>query len=161
MKFEPKDSSSGIHYSWNFGDGNSDTVNIHPTHVYPNNTIYVASLSVRNSSGCTKTFKDTVNLIITDMETISQPGFNARIYPNPFKDITNISYTLEDESSMQIIVYDVFGQTVANLVDNIKQKPGNYSYQLDASNYNLTAGVYLVKIKKNDIVIDKRILRIK
>ena len=161
VQFLPKDSNSAYHYSWTFGDGNSDTVNIKPTHSYSANTIYLASLSVRNSQGCKNTFKDSVNLVITNVESSSQPGFKVQLYPNPFKDYTIINYTLERESSVQIIVLDVFGNVIANLVENPKQLPGDYSYKLDPSSYNMSAGVYLVKIKMNDFETDKMIFRAK
>ena len=161
VQFLPKDSNNAFHYSWDFGDGNSDTVNIKPTHSYSSNTIYLASLSVRNTQGCKNTFKDSVNLIITNVETINLPGFNVELYPNPFRDFTIINYTLEKESSIQITVFDIYGKTIARLMENTRQLPGDYSYKLDPSAYNMSAGVYLVKIKVNDIEVDKMIFRVK
>ena len=160
VRFEPADSSGSLRYNWAFGDGNSDTVKIHPVHSYASKTVFVAKLTVRSAQGCTNTSTDTVDLTVTGLDFTSQSGFKADLYPNPFTNIINIAYTLEKESFMKITVYDMFGKSVSTLVDNSSQLPGNYSYKFDATTNNLKAGIYIIQFRMNDTVIEKRIIKV-
>jgi PKD repeat protein len=54
-------SGDGISYSWNFGDGNIDSV-ANPLHGYADTGIYVISLVVTDSNGCDSTMFAVVNV---------------------------------------------------------------------------------------------------
>ncbi len=60
--------------------------------------------------------------------------------PNPFKTKTTISYSLEKEQRVNILIYDNNGNILADLV-NKKQRPGDYEIEFDAS--GLAAGIYI------------------
>ncbi|WP_298540062.1 lytic polysaccharide monooxygenase [uncultured Aquimarina sp.] len=73
-------------------------------------------------------------------------------YPNPFSGQSTIKYSLESESSVNIKVYDILGQEVATLVDEVKnageheiifnadriQGNGIYFYVFKVGNYKET-----------------------
>ncbi|MFC1570098.1 two-component regulator propeller domain-containing protein [bacterium] len=69
-------------------------------------------------------------------------------YPNPFNPSTHIKYELAQGSFVQLVVYDVSGQEVKRLVNEI-QAPNSYQVswngtdQLDRS---VAAGVYIAKL---------------
>jgi len=65
-------------------------------------------------------------------------------YPNPFNPATSISYALPVESRVRISVYNILGEILVNLVDDIKPS-GNYKVNWDAS--KLSSGLYLYKIE--------------
>ena len=46
--------SNIVSWNWNFGDGNSDTVNQNPTHIYANDGNYNATLTVKDGNGCSQ-----------------------------------------------------------------------------------------------------------
>ena len=48
-------------YSWNFGDGNTSTLQ-NPTHTYSNNGTYTATLIVTNAFGCSDTIQQSVQV---------------------------------------------------------------------------------------------------
>jgi len=85
-------------------------------------------------------------------------------YPNPFNPTTTINYSIpniernEKISSVQLIVYDVLGKTVATLV-NAKQLTGDYEVVFDAS--KLTSGVYYYKLQAGELVETKKLLLLK
>ncbi|MBE0571139.1 MAG: TIGR03790 family protein, partial [Ignavibacteriaceae bacterium] len=60
-------------------------------------------------------------------------------FPNPFNPTTTIKYDLPQTSDVSLIIYDILGRKVKELV-NTKQQAGRYEVQFDAS--NLASGVY-------------------
>lgn len=65
-------------------------------------------------------------------------------YPNPFNPATTISYSIGEDSRVSIKVFNLLGQQVAQLVDEIKPA-GSYDLIFDAE--GLPGGVYLYSIK--------------
>lgn len=64
-------------------------------------------------------------------------------YPNPFNPVTNIRYSIPNESRVNIAIYNMLGQQVAELLNETRQA-GNYEVQFDAG--RLASGVYLYRI---------------
>ena len=84
-------------------------------------------------------------------------------FPNPFNPVTNIEYELRKDSFVNIIVYDVLGKVVNNLV-NKNQSSGYKSVQWDATNNqgeSVSAGVYLYNIQAGDFNQTKKMILLK
>jgi hypothetical protein len=64
-------------------------------------------------------------------------------YPNPFNPSTTIEYSLPDNELVKIKVYDVLGNEITTLVNDI-QSAGTYKVSFDAK--NLSTGVYFYRI---------------
>jgi hypothetical protein len=79
-------------------------------------------------------------------------------YPNPFNPSTVISYSLPQNSSVTLKVYDVLGNEVAALV-NQTQSAGKYDVRFDAS--GLSNGIYFYTIKADDFNSTKKMILIK
>ena len=80
---------------------------------------------------------------ISDLENnnISAIG----IYPNPSKELVNISYQLSKNSDVSIEIYDITGTNL--FVNNTKnQSLGSYTLKLNVKELGLKQGLYLVKI---------------
>ncbi len=89
-------------------------------------------------------------------EDISVSSFTlSQNYPNPFNPSTTISYSIPQDSFVQLSVYDMLGQEVANLVSK-DQSVGNYSVVFDAS--SLTSGVYFYKIQAGNFISTKKMI---
>ncbi len=74
-------------------------------------------------------------------------------YPNPFNPITTIKYQLPEESYVTLKIYNLLGQEVRNLVDNI-QKAGYNSIEWDGKNNsgtNVSSGIYIYKLDAQSI----------
>lgn len=67
-------------------------------------------------------------------------------YPNPFNPQTTITYSLFMEIDVTLEVYDVTGRKITTLVDE-RQEAGSYDLQFDASEYNLSTGMYLYRMQ--------------
>jgi hypothetical protein len=76
-------------------------------------------------------------------------------YPNPFNPLTNISFTLPNETQVKVTVYNLLGQTVAILFDGHKPA-GSYSLTFEASNFS--SGIYFYEIKCNKFHEIKKML---
>jgi hypothetical protein len=67
-------------------------------------------------------------------------------YPNPFNSQTKIKFALPVTEKVEIKVYNILGQEIATLLNDIKQ-PAYYEIIFDASKYNLASGVYIVNLR--------------
>jgi len=75
--------------------------------------------------------------------------FLKQAYPNPFNPSTTISYSLPEQSTVKVIVFDIRGQEVMTLQET-KQYPGNYEIQwngLDQSDNPMSTGVYFARLE--------------
>lgn len=77
---------------------------------------------------------------------VSQPvAFGLEpTYPNPFVDATHIRYAIPETAEVQLDVYNLLGQRVARLVDEVRE-PGRYeiTFRPDAS---LASGTYIYRL---------------
>jgi len=70
-------------------------------------------------------------------------------YPNPFNPSTTIEYSIPRTSRLSLSVYNILGQKVATLVDDVKPA-GSYTARwggTDAAGNSVASGVYLCTIK--------------
>ncbi|MCE1166453.1 MAG: T9SS type A sorting domain-containing protein, partial [Bacteroidetes bacterium] len=90
------------------------------------------------------------SLVQKDNETPTKDKesyFEAKNYPNPFNPVTTISYTLRENTSVRLTVYDRLGREVKTLVDE-NQSAGTHT--VDFNGGNLPSGIYFYRIKTND-----------
>jgi len=69
-------------------------------------------------------------------------------YPNPFNPFTSIKYNLPEKSTVNLIVTDMLGRTVATLVNGI-QETGARTAIFDAS--ALSSGSYIATVTMTGI----------
>ncbi|HPT72179.1 MAG TPA: T9SS type A sorting domain-containing protein, partial [Candidatus Cloacimonadota bacterium] len=96
-------------------------------------------------------------------DNIQVPNIFAleRNYPNPFNPSTTIRYAIKDQGRVTLRVYNVKGQLVNTLVNDIKS-PGKYSLIFDGTDTfgkSLASGVYFYRLSSgNQTVTNKMIL---
>jgi hypothetical protein len=86
-------------------------------------------------------------------------------YPNPFNPTTVISYQLAVGSQVTLKVYDILGNEVAVLVNEVKQ-PGVYKIDFSAEGgsasggdaRSLSSGVYIYKLETSKLVETKKMI---
>ncbi|HEX2786496.1 MAG TPA: T9SS type A sorting domain-containing protein [Ignavibacteria bacterium] len=67
----------------------------------------------------------------------------AQNYPNPFNPSTRINYELTDDGKVNLVIFDITGRQVAQLV-NENQIAGYYNLEFNAK--NLSSGIYYYQI---------------
>lgn len=70
---------------------------------------------------------------------------NVSIFPNPFTDFVEISYTLNAKSSVKLNIFDITGKCVKTIVNN-KQGSGNHKITWKP---NILSGLYLYQLEVN------------
>ncbi len=76
-------------------------------------------------------------------------------YPNPFNPTTNISFSLKDESYVEISIYNLKGQRVTSLV-NGRLDSGNHTVVWNGDNVkgeSVSSGIYFSKLKTDGEVV--------
>ncbi|MBR77796.1 MAG: hypothetical protein CMD36_07810, partial [Flavobacteriales bacterium] len=68
---------------------------------------------------------------------------NLDVYPNPSRDIFNVSFTSEEAQDITVKVINVLGEEIIR--DERQQFEGNYNKTIDLTNYK--KGIYLLKVK--------------
>ena len=94
----------------------------------------------------------------TDTET-PQGFVLSQNYPNPFNPTTNITYSIEKQGAVSLVVYNLLGNEIARLVDNQIQTAGSHIISFDAS--SLSSGVYFYKLQTNNTSVTKKMLLMK
>jgi hypothetical protein len=79
-------------------------------------------------------------------------------YPNPFNPTTRIEYSVPVRSQVSLKVFNLLGQEVMILVDDVQQ-PGNYIATFNAT--GLTSGVYFYKLESSNVSLSKKLVLLK
>lgn len=80
------------------------------------------------------------------------------IYPNPFNPSTRITFELSHSSQVKLVVYDMLGREMTQLVSDEKEA-GQYSVMWNASSF--AAGVYLARMSAGDYSEVKKLILLK
>ena len=80
-------------------------------------------------------------------------------YPNPFNPVTNISYSLPLSGNVSLVIYNLLGEEVSRLVDDIQLQAGDYNTSWDAS--NMTSGIYFYRLTAGDFVRMRKMVLLK
>jgi len=82
-------------------------------------------------------------------------------YPNPFNPQTMIEYQLPEECDVRLTIYNVMGQKVRVLVDELKNA-GYYKINWDGrdnSGESVSSGMYFYSIKAGDFGLTKKMVK--
>jgi len=87
----------------------------------------------------------------------------ARNYPNPFNPTTNIRYTIPKAAYTKLVVYNLLGQAVRVLVDQIVE-PGTHVARWDGTNdagRQVVSGPYFYRFEAGDFVRTQKMILLK
>ena len=91
---------------------------------------------------------------VDDNIIVQTPGaLLQQNYPNPFNPTTTISFSIPEESKVELSVFNIKGQKIITLAHNVFDK-GDYLIiwnGADESNKPVSSGVYLYKLNVNGI----------
>ena len=94
----------------------------------------------------------TQELILPNHYSLSSP------YPNPFNPITNISFSVPIESHIKILVYDIQGRLIQEILNNLME-PGIHNIKWSANNY--ASGIYFINMVSGDFSTTQKITLLK
>ena len=83
--------------------------------------------------------------------------YNA--YPNPFNPSTNIKFNLAKSGYVSLKVYNMIGQLVRTIVDNVYKNKGEYEYNVSMD--NLSSGVYFYTLTQGSQTLTKKMMLLK
>ncbi|MGE5364269.1 MAG: cohesin domain-containing protein [Bacteroidota bacterium] len=108
---------------------------------------------------------DTAKVEITSAVSVNDPDeivptvySLSQNYPNPFNPSTKIEYALPQESRVSLKVYNLLGQEVITLVNQV-QSAGVHSVNFDAS--RLTSGLYIYRLEAGKYISVKKMTLVK
>jgi hypothetical protein len=79
-------------------------------------------------------------------------------FPNPFNPVTEIKFGIPAESFVKLIIYDVLGREVAEIV-NENLKAGEYKVKWNAANYS--SGIYFYKLQTSSYTQTRKLVLMK
>ncbi len=79
-------------------------------------------------------------------------------YPNPFNPSTTIKFSIPENSTVELTVYNQLGEFIQTLV-NEEKSAGSYEITFNAQ--DLSSGVYFYQIKANNFVSTKKLVLLK
>ncbi|UCD18493.1 MAG: T9SS type A sorting domain-containing protein [Candidatus Zixiibacteriota bacterium] len=101
------------------------------------------------------------------VEDENEPGAKSyslsQNHPNPFNLSTTISFTLERQSPVSLIVYNLLGQKIKTLVEE-NRPAGTHYAQWDGHDHSgrpASTGVYFYQIKAGDFILTKKMILLK
>jgi hypothetical protein len=79
---------------------------------------------------------------------------NLDVYPNPSRDVFNISFTSESIQDLRVRILNVVGEVIAS--EDLQQFIGEYTKQINL--VDNAKGIYFLEIETNDGIINKKLI---
>ena len=133
-------SVNGIHYNWDFGDGNTSTAQS-PIHAYGQIGTFEVTLIVATDCAA-DTLRDTVMVdqLINREEDLR--GELIELFPNPSRGALTVSGQANEQQKMEIRVLDLQGKVVHQ--EQWDQPSGSFQR---AMKLDLKAGLYMIEVR--------------
>ena len=96
---------------------------------------------------------------VTEGEEIPTEYSLSQNYPNPFNPSTTIQYSLPEAGDVTLRVYNLLGQEVKTVFNNVSQSAGTHKVVLNIS--ELHSGIYFYSFRVNDFVQVKKMILMK
>lgn len=119
---------------------------------------YVGQVNISTNGGNLTIPIDYVVDVEKDNELPTEYSLSQN-YPNPFNPSTTIEFAIPNTDEVSLIVYDMLGREVAELV-NDKLSAGNYKIQFNAAE-KLSSGVYIYRLRTDNYSNTKKIVLLK
>jgi hypothetical protein len=98
-------------------------------------------------------FPNSINEVVTN-ESIG----NLKVIPNPFRNTTQVSFDLKQTGNVKGVLNDVTGKVIDVFGGNLQAGP--HTFEINAGNLKLAAGVYILHIASEGKNIAKTVIKI-
>ena len=102
-------------------------------------------VTVTDFNGCIDSGFVFVDSIVSGITNISTVNINFTVYPNPILNEATIAFELDKPSNIQLALYDIMGRRIELFKDK-KESAGTHLQTINASDLNLTNGIYMVTL---------------
>ncbi len=98
---------------------------------------------------------------VTSVESSTAPrSFSLeQNYPNPFNPSTTIRIGLNERASVNLSVFNILGQQVAVIINNVNKEAGEYRVTFNAS--PLPSGTYIYRLQAGNKMLTKKMILLK
>lgn len=127
-------SAHAASWSWDFGDGNSSTMES-PVHTYAAPGSYTVCLTVTNAAGCEANYCAAVQVVLTNKEEANWASMH--LYPNPATTSVKLDWLRPLSLEGEMVIHDLQGR----LVQRHQLPSGISSFNFSVT--NLPSGLYL------------------
>ena len=80
-------------------------------------------------------------------------------YPNPFNPSTIIKFSLAQSGNVSLRIYNIMGELVKTVLDNVYRNKGDYNYQVTMD--NLSSGIYFYTLIQGNQQITQKMVFMK
>jgi hypothetical protein len=80
-------------------------------------------------------------------------------YPNPFNPSTTVKFTLPQAGKVSLRVYNVLGQLVKVVANDVYKAAGEHTYQVNM--HSLSSGVYVYTLNQGNLRLSKKMMLLK
>ncbi|MBW8049376.1 MAG: T9SS type A sorting domain-containing protein [Cytophagales bacterium] len=113
------------------------------------NSNYSSNIGFSSSFVCEQIILDSNFNLVEEYIIINQN------YPNPFKNLTIINYSILKDTKLKIEIIDIKGQIIKVPVNEYKIS-GEYTLRLDVTGMN--SGIYFFKLSSNNYTLTKKMI---
>ncbi len=145
--------TGAVNFTWSPPNGLNATVGT-PVIANPTSTTtYIVKGT--DALGCSSTDTVVIYVVSTGIDEISSK-INLKIYPNPFNQLAAVEYSLSNNETVSILLFNASG-VLLKTVASEKQSVGEHKFSLDTE--KLSSGNYLLYIKTDDGIVVKKIIK--
>lgn len=143
-------SSNSTDYTWDFGDGNSSTLE-NPTHIYTTPGLYDVVL-VASSDDCSDTY--TSKITVMEAATVGLPNDMAKpaIHIFNYQDNVTITFMNLNDPQVQVDIFDLTGRKImeTQTIETIQKRH-------DIKLSDIVSGYYFVRVYGPNSYADKKL----
>ena len=103
--------------------------------------------------------EEAVSCVTSTFELVQDGYVLTQNIPNPFSDITQISFTLPRKDVVTLTVFDMTGRQIARLIDFDEYAEGTYNVEFNGS--DLPNGLYYYNLTTQNVSLTKELIIVK
>jgi len=149
IDFTPINPQNVDDYLWDFGDGNTSTLQF-PSHTYTASGTYPVNLLVSNTCGAMDTLLTIHVDLYLGVAKVVNKNLNIKVYPVPAQESINIESADPTVMIHSLSMFNTIGQEVIN-----SQKLNVLKTNMDIS--HVPSGDYFIRIETNKGVLTRKI----
>jgi len=105
---------------------------------------------VRAENGSGEESQSSIELTVTPGETSVQPIESLqefKLFPNPASELCTVQFSIEEQSSVVVSMFDLSGRELHKFVENENWVPGDHTLRLPLNGFQ--TGTYVLKVMVN------------